>query len=229
MFLSYVYKLRPDDEQSNRMDTWLDCLRASYNYNLRDRIDTYISRFVQGDYCDLYTKAEICPLTCFLGDATGYPWKISGEAKVKKQQEDKIFGDYCQLDDQKVIKVAQVKPAKRNAGEIQMAELPVLKKVRPWYADVDSTVLQENIKRLDRAYQNFFDGRGFPQFKNRSNFRSFTYALGGKFDGNKVYLPKIGWMRFQCDSFSLNPKGEDGWQWLSNPILGRVRTFILNQ
>ena len=27
----------------------------------------------------------------------------------------------------------------------------------------------------------------------------------------------------------LKPAREDGWQWLSNPILGRVRTFILNQ
>jgi putative transposase len=196
MFLSYVYKLRPNDEQFNKMDSWLDMLRASYNYNLRDRLDAYNSRFAQGNYCDIATKAEICSLICSVGNATGYPWKISGEAKVKKQQEDKIFGDYCQLEDKKVIKAVQIKPALRNPGEIQMAELPFLKVSRPWYAEIDSTVLQENIKRLDKAYQNFFNGRGFPKFKTRSTFRSFTYASGVKIEKNKVYLPKIGWMRF---------------------------------
>lgn len=196
MFLSYVYKLRPNDEQLNKMDSWLDMLRAAYNHNLRDRIDTYHSRFIQGDYCDIATKAEISPLTCPVGDASGYPWKISGEAKVKKQQEAKIFGDYCDLDSEKIIKLAEIKPAKRNAGEIQMAELPVLKVARPWYTEIDSTVLQENIKRLDKAYQKFFTGAGFPKFKNRSTFRSFTYTLGVKVDRNKIYLPKIGWVKF---------------------------------
>jgi len=198
MLLGYVYKLRPNDEQFIMMDSWLDMLRASYNYNLRDRIDAYNSRFIQGDYCDLKTKAEIVPLTCPVAGATGYPWKISGSAKVKKQEEASIFGDYCDLSTKKVQKAVSIKSAKRNAGEVQMAELPALKAARPWYSLIDSTVLQENIKRLDKAYQNFFDRKqtGFPKFKTRSTFRSFTYATGAKIDGNKIYLPKIGWMRF---------------------------------
>ena len=178
------------------MDSWLDMLRASYNYNLRDRIDTYHSRFVQGDYCDLATLAEICPLTCLVGSASGYPWKISGAAKVKKLEDNGIFGDYCELESQKLVNVGQVKPALRNAGEIQMAQLPVLKTVRPRYGEIDSTVLQENIKRLDKAYQKFFTGAGFPKFKNRSTFRSFTYTLGVKIESNQIYLPKIGWVSF---------------------------------
>ena len=196
MFLSYVYKLRPNDEQSTRMDSWLDMLRANYNHNLRDRIDTYQSRFIQGDYCDIKTKAEISPLTCPIGNASGYPWKISGEAKVKKQQQEGILGDCCDIFTKKVIKFAAVKTALRNAGEIQMAELPVLKVIRPWYGGIDSTVLQENIKRLDKAYQKFFTGAGFPKFKDRSTFRSFTYTLSVKIEGDKIYLPKIGWVKF---------------------------------
>jgi putative transposase len=74
--------------------------------------------------------------------------------------------------------------------------LPELKTARPWYNGIDSTVLQQNVKRLDTAYTNFFEGRGFPKFKNRSNFTSFTYAMGVKIKGNKIYLPKLGWMRF---------------------------------
>jgi len=198
MLLGYVYKLRPNDEQSNMMDSWLDMLRASYNYNLRDRIDAYYSRFIEGDYCDLKTKSEIVPLTCPVSGASGYPWKISGNALVKKQEEMRIFGDYCDLSTKKVQKFASIKPAKRNAGEVQSCELPALKAARPWYSLIDSTVLQENIKRLDKAYQNFFDRKeaGFPKFKTRSTFRSFTYAIGAKIDRNKIYLPKIGWMRF---------------------------------
>jgi len=198
MLLGYVYKLRPNDEQSSMMDSWLDMLRASYNYNLRDRIDAYNSRFIEGNYCDLKTKAEIVPLTCPVAGVTGYPWKTSGSAKVKKQEEARIFGDYCNLLTKKVQKFAEVKKAKRNAGEVQSCELPSLKAARPWYCEIDSTVLQENIKRLDKAYQNFFDRKqtGFPKFKTRSTFRSFTYATGAKIDGNKIYLPKIGWTKF---------------------------------
>ena len=196
MLLGYVYKLRPTNEQSDIMDSWLDKLRASYNYNLRERIDAYHLRFIQGEYCDLKTKVEICPLTCYVADVDGYPWKVSGTQKTKKQQFACIFGDYCDIETQKLHKVASVKLAKRNVGEIQMSELPALKKARPWYGEIDSTVLQENIKRLDKAYEKFFKGAGFPQFKNRSTFRSFTYALGVKIDGNKIYLPKIGIVEF---------------------------------
>lgn len=71
------------------------------------------------------------------------------------------------------------------------------------------------IKRLDAAMEGFYkQGRGFPKFKNRSNFRSFQYkpndvflksflprgnpAIGTfrKIKGSKVYLPSVGWMRF---------------------------------
>lgn len=189
MLLGYVYKLRPDKEQSDTMNSWLDMLRTNYNYNLRERIDGYYFRFIQGEYCDLKTKAEVCPLTCHVGGLEGHPWKVSGGEKTKKQQEAGIFGDYCDIETKKVNKVTSVKLAKRNVGEIQMSELPALKKTKPWYAGIDSTVLQENIKRLDKAYEKFFKGAGFPNFKNRSTFRSFTYALGVKIDGNKIYLP----------------------------------------
>jgi putative transposase len=54
------------------------------------------------------------------------------------------------------------------------------------------------LRQLDAAYQNFFElGRGYPAFKRRSHFRSFTYPPGVvKFDGNRVKLPGTSWMRF---------------------------------
>ena len=95
-----------------------------------------------------------------------------------------------------------------------------MKKGRPWYADIDATVLQQNVKRLDAAYENFFGGKGFPKFKNRSNFTSFTYQMGVKVNGHKIYLPKLGWMSFHNsrpipDGFQIKSatlrKRQDGW------------------
>jgi putative transposase len=74
--------------------------------------------------------------------------------------------------------------------------LPELKIARPWFAGIDATVLQQNVKRLDTAYKNFFEGRGFPKLKNRSNFTCFTFVMGVKIQESKIYLPKLGWMRF---------------------------------
>ncbi|MDJ0620817.1 MAG: transposase, partial [Calothrix sp. MO_192.B10] len=166
LLLAYVYKLRPKQAQVVKMDHWLDMLRANYNWSLADRIDTYQQRFIFGEYCDLKTKSVASPLTCCVSS-----YGASGEPWRDNGK-------------------------RRSAGEIQITALPELKKVRPWYKDVDSTVLQQNIKRLDKAFENFFVGRGFPKFKNRSTMRSFTFTTGVKLDRNKIYLPKLGWMRF---------------------------------
>ena len=168
MRLSYVYKLRPNKQQCQAMNSWLDMLRAHYNWSLADRIGTYSQQFIFGEYCDLRTKGVAHPVTCCIvkGGATGNPWKVDGK--------------------------------RRNAGLIQDAALVELKAARPWYKNIDSDVLQRNVARLNQAYANFFNqGRGFPKFKNRSNFRSFEYKPKRvRFDGDKVYLPKIGWMRY---------------------------------
>jgi putative transposase len=181
------------------MNHWIDMLRSQYNWCLADRITQYNQQFIHGDYCDIRTKGEACPLTCFVSKngATGEPWK-----------------------DSKVDKDGKTLNPRRSAGAIQITALPILKKARPWYAQIDATVLQQNITRLDKAYENFFNGSGFPKFKNRSTFSSFTYAVGVKVEGNKIYLPKLGWMRF----FNSRPiptgftvkaatirKRQDGW------------------
>jgi putative transposase len=157
------------------MDNWVNMLRSHYNWCLNDRLYQHAQQFIQGDYCDIRTKAEACPITCFVSKngASGEPWK-----------------------DNKVDNEGKPKNPRRSAGDIQITALPILKKARPWYAGIDSTVLQQNVKRLDTAYKNFFESRGFPTFKNKSNFTSFTYSMGVKIQVNKIYLPKFGWIRF---------------------------------
>jgi putative transposase len=188
LLTNYVYKLKPNVTQSSEMTRWVDMLRSHYNWCLGDRIAQYYQQFIQGDYCDIRTKSSACPITCFVSfiGATGEPWK---EDKEFEEFSKSIQGEYC------IIPI-DIKNPRRSAGDIQITALPQLKKARPWYADIDSTVLQQNLKRLDTAYDNFFSGRGFPKFKNRSNFTSFTYQMGVKVDKNKIYLPKLGWMSF---------------------------------
>lgn len=81
----------------------------------------------------------------------------------------------------------------------QHKELPAIKKDMPWVADVYSTVLIATIDRLDRSYNTFFNGGGFPKFRNKHNFTSFTYKSNFKVFDDKVFLPKLGDVKY-CNS-----------------------------
>jgi Transposase and inactivated derivatives len=50
---------------------------------------------------------------------------------------------------------------------------------------------------LTKLLISFSCGAAFPRFKRRHDFKSFSYKPGHvKIKGSKIYLPKIGWMRF---------------------------------
>jgi len=190
-----VYKLRPNQTQNLKMSNWVDMLRSHYNWYLNERTTQYHQQFIQGNYCEIRTKSEACPLTSCISKngATGSPWK---SAKTDQGCISKNGATGSPWKSAKTDQDGKVKNPRRNPGDIQITALPELKTARPWFAGIDSTVLQQNVKRLDTAYKNFFEGRGFPKFKNRSNFTSFTFVMGVKIQGNKIYLPKLGWMRF---------------------------------
>jgi len=61
---------------------------------------------------------------------------------------------------------------------------------------VDSTSLQSSLRNLDAAYQNFFNGRGFPKYKckNTHNFSYTSKCTNGNiaYMGKKIKLPKVG-------------------------------------
>lgn len=66
-----------------------------------------------------------------------------------------------------------------------------------WLKDAHSQVLQMSLRNLDSAYTSFFKKRAdFPKFKKKSNKQSFQYSQGVKISNNKVFLPKIGWVKF---------------------------------
>ena len=65
---------------------------------------------------------------------------------------------------------------------------------------VDSIALQQSLRDLDRAYQNFFKKRAkFPQFKskhdNRQSYRTLNQGDNIRIVGNYLKLPKIGYVK----------------------------------
>ncbi len=66
--------------------------------------------------------------------------------------------------------------------------------------DADSQALQQTLKNLDRAFKNCFNKKlsaKFPVFKKKGVHDSFLFPQRFKFDGNKIYLPKVGWVKFR--------------------------------
>jgi putative transposase len=62
--------------------------------------------------------------------------------------------------------------------------------------EVHSQVLQNTLKRLDRTFKNFFNGFGYPRFKGRNRYNSFTYPQSGfELGEGKLTLSKIGKMK----------------------------------
>lgn len=90
------------------------------------------------------------------------------------------------------------------SGYSQMAELREVRAVRPEYTKIHAHLLQDAITRLDRAYRAFFrrskagEKPGFPRFKGRGRYRTFTFKDGpGKkgwlvAGGRRVDLTGIG-------------------------------------
>lgn len=94
--------------------------------------------------------------------------------------------------------------------------LKVIKPLLPWLKEADSQVLQQSLKDLDRAYQNYFrmvkegtlprpkpgqnprkDGMppGYPKYHSKHDIQSIRYPQRFKVDDSRIYLPKVGWVK----------------------------------
>ena len=77
-------------------------------------------------------------------------------------------------------------------------DLTLLKKEKEFLQEVDSISLQQALRHLDMAFQNFFRDKtiGFPKFKSRKNHKkSYTTICVNnniKLENGTVTLPKIG-------------------------------------
>ena len=105
-------------------------------------------------------------------------------------------------------------------------DLTLLKKENEWLKEVDSVALQQSLRNLDTAFQNFFrrakgkEKPGYPKFKSKKNrHKSYkTIARYIKLVNNKVQLPKFGLVRCRATrqvkgrilsaTVSQNPSGK---------------------
>ncbi len=72
----------------------------------------------------------------------------------------------------------------------------------PWLADAPTHPLQQALKDLERAYQNFFARRAhFPRFKRKGRRDRFRYPDAQQFKvdpiNDRLFLPKLGWLRYR--------------------------------
>lgn len=85
------------------------------------------------------------------------------------------------------------------------ADLTKLKQEKLWLKEVDKFALQNALKDLDKAYQNFFreikngkKNQGFPKFKSKHHYKQSyrtTFTNNNiKVEKNKIKLPKLGWV-----------------------------------
>ncbi len=86
----------------------------------------------------------------------------------------------------------------------QQNQLPEIKEIRPDVAEIHSQVLQDVLRRLDKAFQAFFrrvkkgEKAGFPRFRSRTRYDSFTYSQSGfSIEGNKLRLSNVGHIKLK--------------------------------
>ena len=82
-------------------------------------------------------------------------------------------------------------------------ELTKLKQELTWLKEPDKCSLQNALKHLDRAFQNFFNREnvGYPKFKSKKNrHKSYKTSFSNNniaFEGSKIKLPKVGKVRIR--------------------------------
>jgi putative transposase len=100
----------------------------------------------------------------------------------------------------------------------QAVQLPDIKAARPELGMVHSQVLQDTLRRLDKAFDAFFrrakagQKAGFPRFRARSRYDSFTFSQSGfAVEHGKLRLSKIGRVKIK----------------LHRPIEGKIKTLTI--
>jgi putative transposase len=107
---------------------------------------------------------------------------------------------------QEMHKVCQEDPSAEKPNYFNLKKrLNALKKENfPWMYEVTKCAPEYAIENLEKAYKNFFrrckekaKRKGFPKFKNKHKSKmAFSVTnVDCKVDGDKFYLPKLGWVR----------------------------------
>ena len=102
----------------------------------------------------------------------------------------------------------------------QQNQLPEIKAIRPELGMVHSQILQDVLRRLDKAFDAFFrrvkagEKAGFPRFRSCSRYDSFTFSQSGfSIASGKLKLSKIGMVKIK----------------LHRPIEGKIKTLTITR
>lgn len=103
----------------------------------------------------------------------------------------------------------------------QANQLPDIKQLREEYKDIHSQVLQDVLKRVEKAMKAFFrrvkngETPGYPRYQGKHRYDSFTYPQGGYSltHDNHLCLSKIGSLKIK----------------LHRPVRGTVKTLSIKR
>src|SRR5690606_11967286 len=102
----------------------------------------------------------------------------------------------------------------------QIKQLPIWKKEDLRLNQVYSQVLQDVVRRLDKAFQAFFrrvkagEKPGYPRFKSARRYDSFTYPQSGfQLQNGRLKLAKIGLVKIK----------------MHRPLQGKVKTLTIRR
>ncbi len=129
----------------------------------------------------------ICRSVYNFAHAERKAWLESRKSKV----------DRCSIISEYIIRSDQPFPSYNRQAKF----LTEAKKKLPHLKQVNAQCLQQVLKRLEKAWSDFFQipDRGFPRFRTKNRFRSFIFPQLGKncLAQGKVKLPSIGWIRIR--------------------------------
>jgi len=102
----------------------------------------------------------------------------------------------------------------------QINKLPLWKKEDPRLKEANSQVLQDAVRRLDKAFQAFFrrvkagEKPGYPRFKSERRYDSFTYPQGNfRIQNRRISLSRVGLVKIKEH----------------RPLQGKVKTLTIRR
>jgi len=153
-------------------------ITLTYQYKIKPR---------RGQIKQFEQYLDICRSVYNYAHGERKDWLFSRKSRV----------DLCSIVSEYIIPADTVFPNYNT----QAKSLTEAKKKIPHLKLVNAQCLQQVLKRLDKAWTDFFKmpGRGFPRFKSKTRFRSFVFPQLGKncLDNGRVKLPSLGWIRIR--------------------------------
>ncbi len=152
-----------------------------------------------------------------------------------KETEQKLFWTLTRCRELYNAALSERKDAYKYAGKSisyydQQNDLPEIKAaIREEYQDIAAHVLQDVLRRLDKAFQNFFrrckhrENPGFPRFQGRNRYDSFTYPDGA---GWKLTIEQQG--KKSKGTLSLTKIGKAKVT-LHRPLEGKIKTVTIKR